>query len=126
MTKFNVLQKKRRAQTSIRKRQIHGDPVTGKLKQKPQTVPISGKRKRKLFKKWRRDQKEGLKSGLISMEDIEMAVAEGASQESSKITKKIQLKKGTKLKVKQIKRKGNKGGKTKKPAVDAEVEAMVE
>lgn len=54
MTKFNVIQKKRRAQTAERKRELFGHPLTGKLTEKPQFVPISGKRKRKLFKKWRR------------------------------------------------------------------------
>ncbi|MCL7044556.1 hypothetical protein MKW94_005550, partial [Papaver nudicaule] len=38
--------------------------------EKPQFVPISGKCKQKLFKKWRRDQ------GLITMKDYELAVAE--------------------------------------------------
>ncbi|URD96058.1 secretory carrier-associated membrane protein [Musa troglodytarum] len=42
-------------------------------------VSISGKRKRKLFKKWRREQKESLEKGLVTMEDVEMAVAEGIS-----------------------------------------------
>jgi hypothetical protein len=54
MAKFNVVQKKKRAQSQERKRRIHGDPVSGKLKLKEQPVSISGKRKRKLLKKWRR------------------------------------------------------------------------
>ena len=54
MAKFNVMQKKRRAQNSEIKRAIHGDPITGKLKIKPQPLSVSGKRKRKLLKKWRR------------------------------------------------------------------------
>lgn len=54
MPAFNVVQKRRRAAISEHKRARHGDPLTAKLKQKPQSIPISGKRKRKLFKKWRR------------------------------------------------------------------------
>lgn len=58
MAKFNVVQKKKRAQSQERKRRIHGDPVSGKLKLKEQPVSISGKRKRKLLKKWRRVRPE--------------------------------------------------------------------
>ena len=54
MAKFNVMQRRRRAQIAERKRAIHGDPTTGKLKNRPQPLSISGKRKRKLLKKWRR------------------------------------------------------------------------
>ena len=54
MAKFNVVQKRRRALIAEKKRQLHGDPLTGKLKIKDQPLSLSGKRKRKLFKKWRR------------------------------------------------------------------------
>lgn len=54
MAKFNEVQKKRRAIISESKRARHGDPNTRKLKQKVQPLAISGKRKRKLVKKWRR------------------------------------------------------------------------
>ncbi|GMP70880.1 hypothetical protein CsSME_00029526 [Camellia sinensis var. sinensis] len=54
MAKFNVVQKRRRAAIAERKRATSGEPFTGKLKRKPQPLSISGKRKRKLFKKWRR------------------------------------------------------------------------
>lgn len=54
MAKFNVVQKRRRAAVADRKRATKGEPFTGKLKVKPQPQSISGKRKRKLFKKWRR------------------------------------------------------------------------
>jgi len=54
MAKFNVVQKKRRAIIADRKRATRGDPRTGKLKIKPQPQSISGKRQRKLLKKWRR------------------------------------------------------------------------
>lgn len=54
MAKFNEVQKKKRALTAERKRALYGDRSTRKLKTKPQTVSVSGKRKRKLLKKWRR------------------------------------------------------------------------
>jgi hypothetical protein len=54
MAKFNVVQKRRRAQIAENKRAIHGDPLTKKLKIKPQPHSVSGKRKRKLLKNWRR------------------------------------------------------------------------
>lgn len=37
---------------------------------------LSGKKKAKLMKKWRRAQKEALQSGLVTMEDVEMMVAD--------------------------------------------------
>ncbi|XP_010261640.1 PREDICTED: uncharacterized protein LOC104600412 [Nelumbo nucifera] len=126
MAKFNETQKMKRAQAAERKRAIHGDPVTRKLKNKPQPLSMSGKRKRKLFKKWRREQKEALQKGIVSMEDIEMAVAEGSSQEAKKEETKFRLKKSAKLQVKQLKRKGKKKGKSSKPAEEAPVDAMVE
>ncbi|XP_028778125.1 uncharacterized protein LOC114734652 [Neltuma alba] len=132
MAKFNEVQKKRRALLSEKKRQLHGDPNTGKLKNKHQPLSISGKRQRKLLKKWRRDQKEALEKGLVTMEDVEMAVAEaeGSSQNSSKSSMKIHLKKG--LKLKQLKQKGKNKRKRAAPAAgvsadaDVAVDAMVE
>ncbi|KAL5724679.1 hypothetical protein ACHQM5_007906 [Ranunculus cassubicifolius] len=123
MTKFNVLQKKRRAQLAESKREIHGDPYTRKLKVKPQTVVLSGKRKRKLARKSRREQKEAIKDGVISMEDIEMAVSQG---NSSKGTTKFHMKRSPKINIKQQKRggkkqKGSSGGDAK-----AQVDSMVE
>lgn len=110
MAKFNVVQKKRRAAIADKKRLIHGDPTTGKLHQRIQPKSISGKRQRKLLKKWRRvcifigmrilcisefvcvyltcclwrlknkqEQKDAVEKGLITMEDVEMAVADGMS-----------------------------------------------
>nr|GMD20466.1 Serine--tRNA ligase [Ipomoea batatas] len=84
MPSFNAVQKQRRAAIADRKRAVHGDPVTGKLKQKPQPLSVSGKRKRKLFKKWRREQKEAMEKGLITMEDVEMAVADGTALNANK------------------------------------------
>ncbi|MBA0684077.1 hypothetical protein Goari_025684, partial [Gossypium aridum] len=74
---FNVVQKQKRAQIAERKRLIHGDPASKKLKNKSQSLSVSGKRKRKLLKKWRREQKEVIEKGLVTMEDVEMVAAEG-------------------------------------------------
>ncbi|GAV79991.1 hypothetical protein CFOL_v3_23453 [Cephalotus follicularis] len=104
MAKFNVVQKKRRALVGEKKRALHGDPFTGKLKNRSQPLSVSGKRKRKLFKRWRREQKEAMEKGLVTMQDIEMAVTEGTSQDTDERPKKFHVKKG--LKIKQLKRKG--------------------
>ncbi|XP_030535747.1 uncharacterized protein LOC115744614 isoform X1 [Rhodamnia argentea] len=129
MAKFNEVQKKRRALAAERKRTVHGDALTGKLKNKQQPLSISGKRKRKLFKKWRREQKEALQKGLVTMQDVEMAVAEGetgTSEETKKTSTRFHMKKS--LRLKQLKRRG--GGKKKqskaKSAPDASVDSMVE
>ncbi|KAJ4850856.1 hypothetical protein Tsubulata_032856 [Turnera subulata] len=125
MAKFNVVQKNRRAAIAERKRAIHGDPLTKKLKTRPQPLSVSGKKQRKLFKKWRREQKEAAAKGLVSMEDVEMVVAdgEGSSKDASKTPTKFNVKKG--LKLKQLKRKGKKQKKSK-PAIEASVDAMAE
>ncbi|OWM75753.1 hypothetical protein CDL15_Pgr021918 [Punica granatum] len=54
MAKFNAVQKRRRALIADMKRAHRGEPSTGKLKTKPQPLSVSGKRKQKLLKKWRR------------------------------------------------------------------------
>uniref|UniRef100_A0A7N0VMI5 Uncharacterized protein n=1 Tax=Kalanchoe fedtschenkoi TaxID=63787 RepID=A0A7N0VMI5_KALFE len=125
MAKFNEVQKQRRAKLGELKRIRHGDPVTAKLKNKPQPVAVSGKRKRKLFKKWRRDQKEAVEKGLITMQDVEMAVAEGeAASLQSKHSPKFNVKKKS-LKVKKLKGKVTKKG-SAKPATEVSVDSMVE
>ncbi|XP_061997317.1 uncharacterized protein LOC133715027 isoform X2 [Rosa rugosa] len=128
MAKFNEVQKKKRAQNQEKKRRIHGDPVSGKLHLKQQPVSISGKRKRKLEKKWRRDQKEAVEKGLITMEDVEMAAAadDNESQGTKRGSKKFHMKKSIKLK--QGKHRGKKKGKSSKPAsaAQASVDVMVE
>ncbi|KAL8095575.1 uncharacterized protein LOC141692348 [Apium graveolens] len=123
MAAFNVVQRRRRAASADIKRARHGDPVTGKLKQRPQTIPISGKRKRKLFKKWRRDQKDAIAKGLITMEDVEMAVAEGTSEKVNKAPLAFSVKKSLTVKSKRSGKKGRKG-KPEKPAQEAAVDAM--
>lgn len=126
MAKFNVVQKRRRAQISDRKRALHGDPMTKKLKKQTQPQSLSGKRKRKLLKKWRREQKQAIETGLVTMQDVEMAAAEGPSQEPKK-SPRFHLKKSLKLKSKQKKHKGKNQGESSQPAVNApSVDAMVE
>eukprot|EP00245_Coleochaete_scutata_P003196 TRINITY_DN1460_c0_g1_i1.p1 TRINITY_DN1460_c0_g1~~TRINITY_DN1460_c0_g1_i1.p1 ORF type:complete len:145 (-),score=46.01 TRINITY_DN1460_c0_g1_i1:153-587(-) len=74
MNKFNKqirnFLKERRAKRTAARRQ-KGRP---QLQQVVQVV--SGKKQRKLDNKWRRAQKEVLETGLVTMEDIEMMVAE--------------------------------------------------
>ncbi|CAN0881897.1 hypothetical protein LINGRAHAP2_LOCUS14491 [Linum grandiflorum] len=126
MAKFNEVQKRKRAAIAEQKRLAHGDPLTAKLKAKPQNHSVSGKRKRKLLKKWRRDQKEVVEKGLVTMEDVEMAVAdgEGTSKDISKTSTKFNVKKG--LKLKQLKRQKGKKKSKAKPTSTASVDVMVE
>ncbi|KAK6235343.1 hypothetical protein SCA6_010680 [Theobroma cacao] len=125
---FNEVQRQKRAQRADRKRAIHGDAATKKLKNKSQPLSISGKRQRKLLKKWRREQKKVIEKGLVTMEDVEMVAAEGASQDAgtsqvaNKVPTKFHMKKN--LKLKRIKRKGKAKG--PKQAIEASVDAMVE
>ncbi|KZV16182.1 hypothetical protein F511_11858 [Dorcoceras hygrometricum] len=128
MAKFNEVQKRRRAAVAQWKRKVHGDPVTGKLQQPAQPLSISGKRKRKLLKKWRREQTEAVEKGLITMQDVEMAVADGTSKDSTKPAVKFPMKKSAKLKVKQLKKnkKGKNNIKSQKPAGEVLGDAMVE
>ncbi|XP_057970724.1 uncharacterized protein LOC131159667 [Malania oleifera] len=126
MAKFNVVQKQKRALLAERKRALHGDPHTGKLRNKSKTQPcsLSGKRQRKLLKKWRREQKEAVDKGLITMQDVEMTVSEGTSQDANKTPTRFHLKKN--LKFKKLKHKGKNKRKSSKPAAEFSVEAMVE
>ncbi|KAI7748496.1 hypothetical protein M8C21_021332 [Ambrosia artemisiifolia] len=129
MAVFNVVQKRRRAAIAERKRALHGDPATGKLKHKPQYTTLSGKRQRKLMKKWRRDQKDAMEKGLITMEDIEMAVADGSGTSSEQTTKspvKIHLKKSLKIRPKRSSKKDKKGKKKGKSATEASSDVMME
>ncbi|XP_048325785.1 uncharacterized protein LOC125421298 [Ziziphus jujuba] len=129
MAKFNAVQKKKRAQVAERKRATKGDPHTRKLKTKPQqqSLSVSGKRKRKLLKKWRREHKEAVQKGLLTIQDVEMAVADGESQDAPKTSAKFSVKKS--LKLRQLKRKGGKNKRkssSNQPAAEVSVDAMVE
>lgn len=105
MAKYNVVMKWKREKTQERKRAIHGDPKTKKLKElSKHPSSLSGKRKQKLSRKLRRvsyasslslplflppslyliscftalqEQKDAVEKGLVTMADVEMACAEG-------------------------------------------------
>ncbi|XP_013605781.1 PREDICTED: uncharacterized protein LOC106312711 [Brassica oleracea var. oleracea] len=106
MAKYNEIAKKKREAKADRKRAIHGDPLTNKLKSRAPVVAVSGKRQKKLLRKWRREQKEMVEKGLVTMEDVEMASAEVASEDSEKPARKFSVKKTIKLN--KLKNKGNK------------------
>ncbi|KAG2260112.1 hypothetical protein Bca4012_097068 [Brassica carinata] len=106
MAKYNEIAKKKREAKADRKRAIHGDPLTNKLKTRAPVVAVSGKRQKKLLRKWRREQKEMVEKGLVTMEDVEMASAEVASEDSEKPARKFSVKKTIKLN--KLKNKGNK------------------
>ncbi|KAB5512320.1 hypothetical protein DKX38_029348 [Salix brachista] len=124
MAKFNVVQKIRRAQIAQNKRAIHGDPLTKKLKIRTQPHSVSGKRKRKLLKKSRREQKEAVDKGLVTMQDVEMAFAQGEGTSKDVKRTPAKFKKG--LKLKQLKRKGKKNKTKPKQAAGILVDAMAE
>ncbi|XP_021752385.1 uncharacterized protein LOC110717906 [Chenopodium quinoa] len=124
MAKFNEVQKKRRALISQNKRASHGDPYTKKLKRQTQLHSVSGKRKRKNLKKWRREQREAVEKGLITLGDVDMAPADEPA-ESKTTPAKFHLKKSVKLKHKQKRHKGR--SESSKPAAEAaRADAMVE
>ncbi|CAA6669582.1 unnamed protein product [Spirodela intermedia] len=75
MTKYNVVTKAKRAEIQERKRALRGEPGTGKLKQKQDNY-IQSLASASASWSINGDQKEALQKGLISMEDVEMAVAE--------------------------------------------------
>ncbi|KAJ8456060.1 hypothetical protein OPV22_034803 [Ensete ventricosum] len=83
------------AKVQERKWTVHGEPYTSKLTVQSPPVSISGKRKQKLFMQLvvksshlvnARGQKEVPEKGLVTMQDVEMAVAEGkkSKRKSSK------------------------------------------
>ncbi|GMH09109.1 hypothetical protein Nepgr_010949 [Nepenthes gracilis] len=129
---FNVTQKQRRALIADRKRGLHGDPATGKLKKMSQPLSMSGKRKRKLLKKWRREQKELVVKGLVTMQDIEMVAADGSLPEeappleSRRTLAKFHLKRSVKLSARKLKQKGKNRSKSSVSAAEASVDAMAE
>ncbi|ONK65685.1 uncharacterized protein A4U43_C07F39640 [Asparagus officinalis] len=128
MAAFNEIQKRKRAAIQQEKRAIHGDPRTGKLKQRAPPVSISGKRKRKLLKKLKREQKEAIEKGLVTMQDVEMAVADGSAQDNNqKAHIKFNVKGTSRLRIKKLKGKGKSKKKSaNKPKGAASVDAMVE
>lgn len=127
-------QRELRAKKSEFNRQVHGDPVTGKLKTVPPPSSLSGKRKRKIQKKWRRDQKSAMDKGLVTMEDIQMMSVdnedEGLQKSSLDSSAKggsmqIQIKKRAKLRIRKGKGK-NRGKVNAKGDSSGHGDAMVE
>jgi hypothetical protein len=132
MNKFNLprrnIQKERRQKRAERKKQqsksraapakesvesaTDGSTALALKVSSSQHVPyMSGKRRAKLQKKWRRAQKEAIQSGLVTMEDIEMMTgeaeasaedsADGSTMAPSKpMKKKFSMKKRAKLRLK--------------------------
>ncbi|CAL9214194.1 unnamed protein product [Arabidopsis halleri] len=123
MAKYNEIAKKKREAKADRKRAIHGDPLTNKLKTRTPVPSVSGKRQRKLLRKWRREQKEMVDKGLVTMEDVEMASAQAASEDSKKSPKKFSVKKS--LKLNKLKNKGKKK-KSQKASGEASADCMLE
>ncbi|CAH8383823.1 unnamed protein product [Eruca vesicaria subsp. sativa] len=106
MAKYNEIAKKKREAKADRKRAIHGDPLTNKLKTRAPLVSVSGKRQKKLLRKYRREQKEMVEKGLVTMEDVVMASADASSEDSKKPQRKFSVKKT--LKLNKLKNKGKK------------------
>ncbi|KAL0321675.1 UNVERIFIED_CONTAM: D-xylose-proton symporter-like 2 [Sesamum calycinum] len=73
-----------------------------------------------------REQKEAVEKGLITMQDVEMAVANETSPDANKTAVKFPIKKSSKLRVKQLKKKGKSKKKSEKPVGQASSDAMVE
>lgn len=116
MNKFNLprrnLLKDRRAKrANLRRLKSGGSSL--KLPACPPQRPISGKKQRKLLKKWRRAQKYALESGLVSMQDIEMMAADNSDgeqeaqpHEGEKKPYRVLVKKRAKLMLKKSKKQG--------------------
>ncbi|CAL5057267.1 unnamed protein product [Urochloa decumbens] len=116
MAKFNVVQKNRRQWKQDRKRAAHGEPGTGKLRQRNAPVSMSGKRKRKLVRRQNREQKEAamIKALENNMGDVDMVSAEESSEAvKGKSKVKISVKK---MQIKRLK------GKERKPKMQSRLQ----
>ncbi|KAL6899366.1 hypothetical protein ACP4OV_006024 [Aristida adscensionis] len=130
MAKYNVVQKNRREWKQDRKRRAHGEPGTGKLKQRTAPVAVSGKRKRKLERRLKREQKEAtvIKALEENMGDVDMVSAEDKSSEAAKGKSQVKfnVKKNSRIQIKRLKGKGRQKAKNAKPPTKVKVDAMVE
>ncbi|KAF8693705.1 hypothetical protein HU200_039122 [Digitaria exilis] len=121
MAKFNVVQKNRRQWNQDRKRAAHGEPGTGKLKQRNAPISMSGKRKRKLERRHNRvglrvffsgmlfEQKEAamIKALENNMGDVDMVSVEESSEAAKgKSQMKLSVKKNSRIQIKRLKGKG--------------------
>ncbi|KAG0589186.1 hypothetical protein KC19_1G002100 [Ceratodon purpureus] len=118
MNKFNLprrnIQKERRAKRA-EKRKLRSSAATLKVScAKKAPSGITGKKARKLQKRWRQAQKEALQSGLVTMHDIEMMAVdeEGGDEQASsqsklpKTGRAFLMKKRAKLRLKTSSSKG--------------------
>ncbi|PWZ23707.1 hypothetical protein Zm00014a_001103 [Zea mays] len=129
MAKYNVVQKNKRQCNQDRKRAAHGEPGTGKLKQRTAPVSMSGKRKKKLERRLNRKQKEAamIKALENNMGDVDMISVEGSSEAAKgKSQVKFSVKKNSRIQIKRLKGKGRKKAKNAKPPAKERVDAMVE
>ncbi|KAL6634699.1 hypothetical protein ACP70R_027370 [Stipagrostis hirtigluma subsp. patula] len=128
MAKYNVVQKNRREWKQDRKRRAHGEPGTGKLKQRTAPIAVSGKRKRKLERRLKREQKEAtMIKALENMGDVDMVSAEESSEAAkgkSQVT--FNVKKNSRIQIKRLKGKGRKKAKNARPPSTEKVDVMVE
>ncbi|KAJ1695276.1 hypothetical protein LUZ63_011974 [Rhynchospora breviuscula] len=126
MAKYNVVMRWKREKAQERKRAIHGDPKTKKLKElSKHTSSLSGKRKQKLMRKLRREQKDAVEKGLVTMADVEMACAEETSSKGGK-QMKLQIKKSSKLQIKRLRDKARRKERKSKAPAQETVDSMVE
>ncbi|AQK72422.1 uncharacterized protein LOC100275069 [Zea mays] len=129
MAKYNVVQKNKRQCNQDRKRAAHGEPGTGKLKQRTAPVSMSGKRKKKLERRLNRKQKEAamIKALENNMGDVDMVSVEESSEAAKgKSQVKFSVKKNSRIQIKRLKGKGRKKAKNAKPPAKEKVDAMVE
>ncbi|XP_047077502.1 uncharacterized protein LOC124687807 [Lolium rigidum] len=129
MAKYNVVTKNKREHSQDRKRRAHGDPNSGKLKQRTDHHVISGKRKRKLQRRDKRDQKEAalVKALENNMGDVDMVSAEASSETGKdKPQIKFNVKKNSRIQIKRLKGKGRKKAKNANPPTKEKADAMVE
>nr|ACG26437.1 hypothetical protein [Zea mays] len=128
MAKYNVVQKNKRQCNQDRKRAAHGEPGTGKLKQRTAPVSMSGKRKKKLERRLNRKQKEAamIKALENNMGDVDMVSVEESSEAAKgKSQVKFSVKKNSRIQIKRLKGKGRKKAKNAKPPAKEKVDAMV-
>uniref|UniRef100_A0A7I4ATU4 Uncharacterized protein n=1 Tax=Physcomitrium patens TaxID=3218 RepID=A0A7I4ATU4_PHYPA len=117
MNKFNLprrnIQKERRAKRA-EKRKRRSSAATLRVSSGKALASISGKKARKLQKRWRQAQKEALQSGLVTMHDIEMMAIdeEGGGNQGSlqpklpELRRAFLMKKRAKLRLKSSSSKG--------------------
>jgi hypothetical protein len=137
MNKFNLprrnIQQERRAKRSD-KRRVQSRDSNNKITLKPPARAPSGKKARKLEKKWRQAQKEAIQSGLVTMHDIEMMAVDGGgdNQESSeekapKTGRVFHMKRRTKIRAKVSSKKGKQVSEhLPTPSAEAEGDVMVQ